>query len=79
MDMSVYLTQKAAGIVTLVKLGAATVGVLSPKFDANTGQQLPASVDQFNVQGLDDAIAKQQSLLDQMTQLRADVVAALAK
>ncbi len=73
MDMTVYTAQKSAGVVTLVKLGPDTVGVVSPKFDENT-----ASVEQFNLKLLDDGIAQQQVLLAQMTQLRADVAAVLA-
>lgn len=77
MDLSVYAKQKAASLQILVKVGPDTVAYLAPKFDAATGAALPADVTQFNLQGLDDAIAQQTTALAQMVAFRADCAAVL--
>ncbi len=77
MDLKIYTQQKAAGIAKIVKVGPQTAAYLSPRFDPQTGVALPAEVNQFNLQTLDDAIAEQTASLKALTDLRADVAAVI--
>lgn len=79
MDLNIYTKQKAAGFENLVKVGPATVAILSPQFSPTTGEELPAALEQINLKQIDDTIAAKESELAAIKTLRDDIAAVLAK
>lgn len=90
-ELKAYAPLKTKGLVSVQKVGekAITALVAMPTFDHMTGEQNGVASDQFNLQGIDESIAKARAdktaaiaayddYLATLATLRADVAAALA-
>ena len=74
-----YLTQKAAGTVALFKTSPKHVAASTPRYDAETGEQIDSEITMFNLESIDKDIARLTADIAALKVLRADVAAALAK
>ena len=57
MDMTKFKAQQAKALVSYVKSGTKTVTVFSKQSDLATGEEIESTVEQVQLQGVDDSIA----------------------
>lgn len=71
-DITAYLTRKAAGTVSIQKIDDNNFAVAYKQFDAATGGELPAQVTGVTLAGIDAQIAELEGKIAQYNTLKAD-------
>jgi len=79
LDITKYVDQKVAGLVSLFKIGPKSVAVSTPRYDPSTGEQLDADLSTFNLENIDKDLATLDGNRAALAALRADVAATLGQ
>ena len=79
LEIAKYEAMKAAGKISVFKIGPTAAAIATPKYDVSTGEQMESDLNTFNLANIDKDIARLTADIAALKVLRADVAAALAK